>query len=796
MRYIKVKVKTLLLILLIIISIGGGSYYLRDNILYKIGEVYELKGDTDIAGTYYKKVAENFPNKRSAVKAATKQIKGILDNNDLNYSSNVIISGNFSMKNGASISYKSLENINRDFKEISKYNDENDEFAEYTVGVAIMNWFGGEYKKGISLLENIDYIEEENLEEIRKLNLATMYINIGEIEKGRNIIENDTPKNDIYKYIRNDVFAYSSLLLQDYKEFSKNTLDNYSLRYESKKQINNPYMNPFDSVKDFLEHFDYFLKYKETLSTTNNTIEGKITIDGKPLKYAFVFTKENKHTGSSSIFPDPGLGEKALGVTDKDGYFRMENIPNGLYGICIAVDWNRVKDSEMDIRKSFDIELDGNDIVYEEIKLFKPMNIEAKALDTNKIEFNWESSRADIDHYVIQLGEIRETENKSEIVNFNYISDEIKGNSYILDIEKARDNFIQSGMGWDRNGLHPYYVLEPLYHKGYYAYKITGYNNNGEIVLDNLGLFSNKPYKSVYIEGNEWTKADKLLIDKKYEDAVYEYEKAFKENPNDIHSIKALAKLYYYGWMPRESGYYKEGRDLKKAEKYFDILNRKYKNNRSIMSTLADIYKLNKQYDKALELYNELVKDNDGRYSYNSIADIYVYKKDFDKAEESYKLFYEKTKRDGGLTDLMMIYVLQNRSEDLLEISKKFNNDFYYAEYERLIKEYIRTNKNDYKEFYELINSKQFDSANKYLENKNDDLGNLYRGILLLQQNINRDEKEKAYTEIYDTVNDKTIKELMLYFGKGGLNTGFGERRYEEMGIIEENEEDEKNDNN
>jgi len=35
-----------------------------------------------------------------------------------------------------------------------------------------------------------------------------------------------------------------------------------------------------------------------------------------------------------------------------------------------------------------------------------------------------------------------------------------------------------------------------------------------------------------------------------------------------------------------------------------------------------------------------------------------------------------------------------------------------------------------------------------------------------------------------------------MYFGKGRLNTGFGERRYEEIEIIEENEEDDKNDNN
>ncbi len=775
MKYVKIKVKTLLIIIALLMTLSLCTYFLRDNIIYTIGQFYDKGDKEEIAGAYYNRVAENFPHKKSAINAANKQIFNILDKNNFKIIDRLFFFPRSTMKTGLNVGYNSIMNINNDYNEIIKHHINSDQIAEYTIGVSLMNWLAGEKDRAISLLNNIDYIEDEELEEIRKLNLSAMYMTVGKLEESRLLIENDINKCDKYKYLRKDLIAYSSFMLKDYESFRNNLVEN-TIRYQNFKDLNHPYIKPLKSIKEIIENYNQLLEAQQTRKKTSNTLEGKVTISGKPLPYTLVFVKDNKNRGFSSHL-DEGLGVMSIGITNEEGIFKLENIPNGTYGLGIGVDWQRVNGMNIDMRSNYDIKFAGNDKKFEDINFNGPLKVtKAEKLDGNKMKFEWESNIDDIAYYVLQFGEVRLTEDKKEIVTFSYFKeDEIKENSIIIDLDNERNNSICAGASWGWDGLDPYYVVEPLYHRGNYAYKIVGYSKDGNIITDNLGSYTNKTYDTIYIEGKEWTNADKLLLDRKYEEATIEYEKAIEIDPNDLHSMKALTKLYYYGGEYDKKSDKLIGKDWDKAQKYLEILNSKLKYNSSIRFKLADIYKFKDDLQKSLEFHKSLL-DGKHYYHYKSIGDLYVYMGDFQNAEESYLKYLDKTKYDSTVADLLMIYILQNRLELLQDISKRYNNESYYAEYEKYTKLYKdNIDRIGYDEFYALINSGEIEAAEEFLSRKDDSLSKFYKGILILKKNIEREDKENKYTEMYEKQKNSTLKYLMKCFGKANLNTGFGD---------------------
>ncbi|HOJ12356.1 MAG TPA: hypothetical protein PK733_17465 [Clostridiales bacterium] len=49
-----------------------------------------------------------------------------------------------------------------------------------------------------------------------------------------------------------------------------------------------------------------------------------------------------------------------------------------------------------------------------------------------------------------------------------------------------------------------------------------------------------------------------------------------------------------------------------------------------------------------------------------------------------------------------MIQLLENDEEKLIETASKYNNEAYYAEYEKVLKTYLNINRDEYKEFLRL----------------------------------------------------------------------------------------------
>ena len=772
MKEVKIKVKTLLVIFLVIMVFGSSIYFLRDNILYGLGLAFDTFGSEDMANAYYNRVTDKFYDRESSIKAANKQIEKIVKDRDFNYLWDNVVIVEGMTKSGANIDYNSLVDINADFEKIYKNNDKNETLGRYSIGVSIMNWFGGEYKRAIDILEGIDYLEGD-LEEVRKLNLSSMYMNIGEIEKGREILDKDIDKGDNFRYVRKDLLNYSYFMMGKYEDLSWHESD-YSIRYKVHERIDEAYIKPILGLNDLIRELDELSQLAESNINSGNEISGRVTLDDKPLAYAIVFAKDREYRGMSSGFLD--MGVRAFGISDNDGNFTIKNIPDGRYGLGISVDWQRIKNKQIAMDREYNMVFHGNDKITKNIEFFNLLKVISKEkLDENNIKFIWENNRSEVEYYRVGIAL-----NKEGSFSTIYHTDKIYDKSYILNIEDMRNsNNVGRGLSYGMDGIDPYSILDPLAYGGEYVYTITGYDSNDNVVISNKGIFNNGDYDTVFLEGRELSLGDKLLIDRKYEEAIIEYEKSFKDNPLDLEAARSLALLYTYGWEydNRDNRGELLGSDYNKAKEYYEILEEKDKLSNILLYQYARVLIRLEEYDKAIKLYEKLL-DRGEEYHYSSLGKMYVYKKDYSVAVEYYNKFLESSKYNYVVDELIMIYALENKTDLLIDVSKKYDYTNYHDSYEEVIKDYINIDKSDYDKFYDLIKSSNFTEAEKFLEGKDDDLSKLYKGILILQKPLERFEREVEYTKIYKSVKDPLIKKLMEYLGKDNISSAFGNTRF------------------
>ncbi|WP_425448626.1 hypothetical protein [Dethiothermospora halolimnae] len=544
----KIRTKKMMILLIIITILLGTAYMLYDNIVYAVGIVYEKVKGTDKADDYYNKIANELSDRDGGLRAANRRIENILKKDT---STNLLIDKvNISYMGLTTCNFKldieKLKGINEEYNKIKNVYKKDDLLARYEIGVSLMNWLGGKSDKAIYILENIDYIEEE-LNDIRKLNLAIMYINSNRIKEGQQIIKKDINKNDKYKYIREGIIQYVKFIEGNFDDFSYSKEYNYNY----KPKIEDPYVVHLDNMDSVLRNIKNFLDMRDKHENYKNEVTGNISYKGKGMSNIIVYLKEEEYKSSCSFGEYNLVNDyiKALAVTDSDGNYTIKNIPDGNYIIGVLLDWHKVKDKKIEFKGEPIMIINNNKKLKCDIEMIDGIKIaNVEKLDKNKFEINWKDDRGDISYYSLNL--------EKEGVNY-YVADNIKTKSTIIDLNKQLKDgdILISGMTSNSLGVNPYFILPPLYFSGDYKVQVNGYNREGDIITDSRGTFNNEEVY-INIEGKELTKADKYLVERDYEKAIELYDKSLKEDPKDIHSAKILAKLYKKGWKyDREDGH-------------------------------------------------------------------------------------------------------------------------------------------------------------------------------------------------------------------------------------------------
>ena len=771
MTYIRIKVKHLMIILGAALLVVLAAVYLQGFLLYLLGKGSEVAGDAERAGVFYDRAAEEFPGSIGSLDAARSKLELMFREKDFGYLRKLKLSGSTTMLNGAYINGNSVDAINRQYEAIEKYAARDDGFAGYTIYVAMANYFGGYGDKAIGLLKATDYIKNSDLEQMRKLNLSAIFMGLGEMEMGYEVIRDGLESADRYSGVRNALNRYYCFMTGKLELF-KSMERQRDTWYEQTKDLKDTLLKPLLDINNTISGYTELAGLKDKQNKSGNVFYGRVTDEGSPLAYALVSLKDTELRGLESSQMGVGDGVKSVGVTDADGYFRMEDVPDGVYGMGISLDWQRVQGKAWQMYKNFDLKFTGNTGMEKNISFFSASDmVRASDAGGGRLEFKV-GLPAGAAYYTITMGEIRKVEDNVLISNNTCYFGRLKSSDYILDTSEERRRGMLTGASFSDDGIDPHDLMEPFYHTGDYSYCITFYSSKDELMFDSNGILPSRQSNNIHVDGKEWSQADRLLLDRKYDEAIKLYEALIDDPEEGLHAQKVLAKLYLNGWIYDKKTYNLINKDSQKAKKYLTILAEKITGNSQINAALAGVYIEEKDYARAISI---LEKNTEDAFSNRQIAQVYGYMGSFSKAEDYYRKYYDTTRQ--GADRLLMLYLLQGRTEKLLDTAGMYSdNGTYYADYTSLIRNYLKMDTSGYDEFFSLVRQDRPDMAEKLLEGRSDDLALLYRGLLQLQKNVSGYvEREKLYNDIYGAVSDKTIKQLMKYFGKEGVQSGFGD---------------------
>jgi hypothetical protein len=423
------------------------------------------------------------------------------------------------------------------------------------------------------------------------------------------------------------------------------------------------------------------------------------------------------------------------------------------------------------MNKKFNLKFSGESKLSENIAFLdvKEM-VKAEDLGGGKIRFSVNLPEG-ASYYSISMGEQRRNKENKLVSNHTFYSDSIRDREYVLDTSKELQNGMWAGLSYGSDGVDPYQWIEPFYHTGDYVYHVTAYDSKGDILADSEGIYPVKSKQTFRIQASEWSDADHMLLQRKYDEAIKQYEMQAEQHGKDaLHAAKVLAKLYGSGWIYNSKEFRLEGKDDLKARKYLEILDGKI-NSDYVKSSLAAIYSKDGEYGKALAILLKLAEKSG--YAYWEVGRIYSYMGDYTKAEEAYRKFYDQTGR--GAAWLMMLYVLEGKDDMLTSWAPRHENSSYYADYVKLVDDYIIIDRSKYAAFFSLIRNGNTAEAEKSIKDDDGDLALLYKGLLRLQKPLkDYTEREKDYTDLYKKVKSPELRNIMKYFGRDGVNSGFG----------------------
>lgn len=781
------------------------SYFLWDKVIFTVDSNLENLINDKEDKDYYESVTSKFNKKSIAVKYAKLQIENILDeDNNLGYfNDNLTIQSISWGKSGRTISKGSIEKINEDYIVIKKNNKDSDELGEYEIGVSILKWFGGDALRGIDILENIDYLKNNELKTIRNLNLAAMYIGMSKFEEAEKLLVEEFKENNNYNYFKRDLLSYIYFLRGENDRFKEATSygyqtlsyegngitgikydedERYKVRSNLKSEIKtlSPYLKLFNGLEDIFQSIEYNNELYANSSETKNTLSGYIKYNGKPLRGVIVYLKDSKDTGmSSGGFVDSGI----YGMTDESGRYEIKNIPDGNYNIGLNGSWQQLKSKQIKLKKKH-ITFSGYTMKVENIQLFDPIRVnEFEYIDKEKIKVSWENPMGDGFEYSVKFGEIQNREDGGEDVSYSYINSiSTKENFVVIDLEELKKTSVGNIYSWGNALVDPYQVIEPFYHEGKYGLVIDAYMENSDYFTpgsNNYGVYSNRPYDSIYIEGKEWNEGDRLLLNKEYTKALDWFENELNENPENLHAMKILSTIYSKGYKGQEKIRGLIGKDIKKGIKYTESLQERIGETHYVLFTLADLYNSDDQYERAIEYYLKRVELEEVSYEYRLIGNMYMKMGRWNEALKYYKLYCDDYS-NSHYSDVLLISVLMDNKEEIEKYSKVLESKEYGLDYSQLFREYINMNREKYSKLYNLIRQEKIAEAKEMIFKDDSDIGIFYKGLLILSEKLRfEDKEEESYYKLYTLQQDKTLKSLMKYFGQNEIVSSFGEPWYD-----------------
>ena len=295
--------------------------------------------------------------------------------------------------------------------------------------------------------------------------------------------------------------------------------------------------------------------------------------------------------------------------------------------------------------------------------------------------------------------------------NSHYILSEKKGRSALDDLQRVT----RFRFGWV-GSTDPFNIkmfTEPLYLTGDYYFSVDRVSDNSTYSTN--GIFSDQLKTVIAYEGVDYNEGDMLIKEGKIDEAIKWYE----DNLNR-HNLKVLIALYTYG-RKAKSGEYDQilyDKDLDKAIYYSKLLIELDGVTIDRLSTLADLYKGQGNYQEEAKILKQLIKESESVYNHLRLAenqvnlgnymeglDIYLTYGDMDTQGDRYYNIFILGDQVNVLPDEIKENLLIKDRSDFKEFFLDIQSGRYEIAYDRL----ISMKDHPLKTFYHLLFIEVFD---------------------------------------------------------------------------------------
>jgi tetratricopeptide (TPR) repeat protein len=591
---------------------------------------------------------------------------------------------------------------------------------------AEINFIAQKYSMFYSMLEK-KYDEAKSIGEILieqrdKHNISDVYIMLGYIYSSNMNFEKAIDYYEKYDKAKITVINNSSDKTNDYKELTVYNLDTFSL--DIKQQMN-------------------LLNNMKSIYNGKSEIHGKVMLNDKPLAFASIYLRDSRFIALNAF----RTGEKGYPIwTDAEGNYRVPNLPKGQYDLEIDIPLillasNRtVYQNRNEINKG--VAISENESKEINFNFVEPLNIEPRGISEpkdNKININWEKVEGAA-YYYLNITTMDDPINLVGSSSTGSVSEKITDTNYILHIDEI--NKKSMGLSTDGDGLVSIQsYLGTFFSEFKVPFSVTAYDKNDNIISSSSAI--QEKYENlniITIPKVDILEGDELLMHKKPEEALKSYEKHLANNPNDIHTIEVLTRMYKIGirndWEKNKF----EGRDLYKA---MELANRSYRLTGSIeevkyvLSYIYTDFNNAKDYQWALEQILKLPTEHIQKEQYADLGNLYLRLKNFNKAEEC----FSKARSMGHdfLYDYPLLELYLENFDNALELTKNIEYFMYNG------------NKENFMEGLKEI--KDIDKVSEDYK--------VFRDILGKILSKDKDYK-KEYNDKNTKIKDKVINKIML----------------------------------
>lgn len=280
-------------------------------------------------------------------------------------------------------------------------------------------------------------------------------------------------------------------------------------------------------------------------TTTTGVISGTLTrSDGTPIARAGIFLR-----AESELYHSITSTEPYRIVTDPEGRYEFHGVIPGFYQLQLGLSYDQIDGWTWPVQYDDWIEVKPGDTLTESvvleplIELESPINYET--ITGESIDFRWKAVEGAA-YYRLSAGVSSAGSNFS-----SQIRDHIKDNQISIPVDEF---YFNSGFSYGSGG-DGFASIDPLSFLGFMnpearlSWTIEALDTEDNLIARSNGYRLNEdtarnlPF--FYLKEHELTAADRLLLDKKPDQALEMYQQNIADDPEDAHALHILVKLLF-----------------------------------------------------------------------------------------------------------------------------------------------------------------------------------------------------------------------------------------------------------